>query len=98
MSTKDHVTKDHVTIVVKASPQDPPLSLVLLQKIVEQHGLVFRTITHVHSSLTVPVPVRLCEIFESPSSATNLHTNSGLSVRLIWEDRKFNFFLVLSPK
>lgn len=83
---------DPVTIVVKASPQAPPLSLFLLQKIMEQRGLAFRTVTHVHSSLTVPVPVWLHKIFESTSSATNLHANNGVTLRLIWEDRKFKHF------
>lgn len=76
-----------LNMVVSASPNDPPLSLFLLQKIAQHRGLAkYSTATHIHSSLTMPLPECLRNIFGNSAVS-----DANICLRLIWKN------LVLAP-
>ncbi len=69
-------------IVIKASPDDPPLSVNLLYQLARQHGLDCSLKSHIHSSWPGQVPNELSELFNTSN------TNSKVCLRFIWKSGK----------
>ena len=69
--------------MVKASPDDPPLSVNLLYQLAQQQGLDCSLKSHVHSSCPGQVPNELIELFDTSCDS------GRLCLRFIWKSGKF---------